>query len=299
MPADRKKILVLGAQGRLAASLAAGWSRDHDTTTLGRPQLDVADQRSLERLLDQMDFDVLVNGTGLTNVDRCESARAEAEAVNSMAPRIMAAAATRRNARLIHFSTDYVFDGRKNEPLTEEHTPNPLGWYGVTKLLGERLVLDTDPNHLVIRVSWVFGPAKPSFADSIIERARHSDRLEAIADKWSCLTSADECAEWLAPFLDGDLPGGIYHACNEGRTSWHEFGSFALECAAAAGIKLRTTSITPVTLASMHQFTAPRPVHTVLDTSKLRAITGIRPTPWRVALHGHISTHHAQIPPAA
>jgi dTDP-4-dehydrorhamnose reductase len=297
MPADRKKILVLGARGRLAASLAHVWSSDHDVTALARPELDAADPRSLERVLDSSDFDVLVNGTGLTNVDRCESARAEAEAVNSMAPKIMAASASRRKARLIHFSTDYVFDGKKNEPLTEDDTPNPLGWYGVTKLLGERLVLDTDSHHLVIRVSWVFGPAKPSFADSIITRALESDHLEAIADKWSCLTSAMECAAWLAPFLHGDLPGGLYHACNAGRTSWHEFGTYALECAAAAGLPVRTTSITPVTLASMRSFHAPRPIHTVMDTSKLVATTGIQPSPWRVALKAHID--HAPLPPAS
>jgi dTDP-4-dehydrorhamnose reductase len=150
-----------------------------------------------------------------------------------------------------------------------------------------------------VRVSWVFGPAKPSFIDAILKRARTESRVEAVEDKFSCPTYAEDCAVWLAPFLDPTTPGGLYHACNSGSCSWREYGQKALELAAAAGIPLATTHVDGIRLADMKQFVAPRPVHTVLDTSKLARTTGIAPRPWQDALKDHIQTHHASISPAS
>lgn len=295
MAEKKTRVLILGSQGRLAASLLACWSKSHEVIGLSRPELDVSDLNSLPRILGNQEFDVLVNGTGLTNVDRCECAREEAQLVNAHAPGILARCASQQGARLIHFSTDYVFDGKKREAYTEEDTPSPLGFYGVTKLEGERRVLEQDARHLVVRVSWVFGSAKPSFPDSLIERAMRSDRVEAIEDKFSCPTSASDTAKWLEIFFDPTLEGGLFHACNSGQCSWREYGAKALEFAAEAGLELRANQVAPIRLAEMKQFIAQRPVFSILSTRKLAAAAGLTPRYWHEALSEYIFEKYAPI----
>ena len=295
MPVSPKKILILGAGGRLAGSLEECWRTHHKVTALKRPELDVTDHEALERLLDCHDFDILVNGTGLTNVDRCEQDREEARIVNAIAPGVMARCAETQGARLIHFSTDYVFDGTQREPYTETDTAHPCGWYGATKLAGEKEVLAAGRLGMVVRVSWVFGPAKPSFVDALISRAQTEDHVEAIADKFSSPTSAVDTAGWMEPFFDLELPGGLYHACNAGACSWQEYGTHALTVASEAGVRLRTTTVNPIRLADMKQFIAPRPIFSILSTRKLTSVTGISPRHWRDSLRDYIFKKHAPI----
>ena len=297
---DKKlDILILGGAGRLASSLASAWEKKHNVTTLSRTQLDIRNPLQLESALDQRPFDILVNGAAFTNVDLCETERETARLINATAVGQMAKIASKRAARLIHFSTDYVFDGSLPRPLTEEDIPTPASWYGKTKLEGEELVLSTDSRHIAVRVSWVFGPAKPSFIDAILKRARTESHVEAVNDKFSSPTYAEDCAAWLAPFLQPSSNGGLYHACNSGSCSWREYGAKALELAAAAGIPLATTEVGGITLAHMKQFVAPRPVYTLLDTSKLARTTGITPRPWETALKDYIQTHHASLSSAS
>ncbi|MCX6971674.1 MAG: dTDP-4-dehydrorhamnose reductase [Verrucomicrobia bacterium] len=292
------KILILGGRGRLAAALAKVWGPAHEVSCLSRPELDVADLSAMEKLLAGATFDVLVNGTGMTNVDECETRHDEARTVNALAPASMAAAATRKGARFIHFSTDYVMDGLKISPYSEEDAAHPLGWYGQTKLDGESAVLTDAPSHLVVRVCWVFGPDKPSFVDMILERARTNPRVEAVADKFSSPTYAPDVAGWLEPFFDPALPGGLYHACNTGGCSWRDYGAYAIQCAAEAGLPLATTVVEPVRLKDMKAFKAPRPVHTILSTEKLTRVTGIVPRPWQDAVRDYIQKKYAPLPPA-
>jgi len=283
------RVLILGGRGRLGAALARKWSARHEVRALARPELDVADLAALENLLAAEDFDVLVNGTGLTNVDRCESDRAEAETVNARAPGLMGRVAAEKGARFIHVSTDYVFDGTKETPYTEDDEARPLSFYGRTKRDGEVAALAASPRHLVVRVSWVFGPDKPSFVDAIVDRALTLDRVEAVADKTSCPTFSEDVADWLEPFLLRDLPGGLYHACNLGGCTWREYGQHALDCAARAGAPLKARTVEPIPLASMKAFLAPRPPHTVMDTSRLARVIGRSPRPWQEAVEEYIS----------
>ncbi|MEI8294533.1 MAG: dTDP-4-dehydrorhamnose reductase [bacterium] len=299
MTRKKTRILVLGSKGRLAGSLVHCWSGSHEMTALARPAIDVADWRSLPRQLDRMECDILMNGTGLTNVDLCESAREEARDVNAIAPGILAEWASGRGARLVHFSTDYVFDGDKSTAYDEEDVPSPLGWYGATKLEGERRVLACDSRHVVARVSWVFGEAKASFVDALIERALRQESVEAISDKFSCPTSAGDCAEWLEFFFAPSSPGGLFHLCNTGACSWRDYGEKALEFALDAGLPLRTTAVRAIQLADMKQFIAPRPVFSILSTHKLAATTGIKPRHWHEALRDYILKKYASIPSPA
>jgi dTDP-4-dehydrorhamnose reductase len=296
MSSTRKTILILGGRGRLAASLAEVWSKNHEVLSWGRAEADVSDLASLRAKLDSAEFDLLVNGSGATNVDACETLRDEAHTVNALAPEVMAQAASRRGARLVHFSTDYVFEGSVDRPLVESDPARPAGWYGETKLQGEKRVLAVDPRHLVVRVSWVFGPAKPSFVDMIIQRAQEHDRVDAVADKFSSPTHAPDVAGWLEPFFHDAAPGGIFHACNSGSCSWREYGEKALEFAAEAGLQLRTTRVEGIPLASMKQFVAPRPVFTTLSTQKLATVLGQSPRHWHDALRDYVFQKYAPLP---
>jgi dTDP-4-dehydrorhamnose reductase len=293
------RVLVLGSKGRLGGALARMWAGDYEVQALARPELDVTDLPVLLNLLESSSYDVLVNCTGMTNVDRCETDREEAEIVNVRAPGVMAEAAAAKGVRFIHFSTDYVFDGEKTSPYTEDDEAYPLGHYGRTKLAGELAALAPSPRHLAVRVAWVFGPDKPSFVDSIIDRALANDRVEAIANKTSCMTFTEDVSRWLRPFLDEDLPGGLYHACNAGGCSWHEYGQYALDFAARAGLPLKARNALPIPLLAMKAFVAPRPPHTVLNTAKLTAVTGAVPRPWQQALEEYLGAKLLRVDPPA
>lgn len=282
------RILVLGGKGRLGAALARKWSSHHEVTAAGR-EIDLANLASLESSLHGAAFDVLVNCAATTNVDRCETERDEARTVNADAVAVMSRIAAVRQARLIHISTDYVFDGKKDTPYVETDTPHPLGYYGQTKLDGETAALAASDRHIVVRVSWVFGPDRPSFVDMIVERARTNDQVEAVFDKTSSPTYTEDAATWLSPFLTGDLPGGLYHACNAGSCTWQEYGQQALDAARRAGVVLQAHTVAPIPLTSLKNFIAPRPPHTSMDTTRLTEATGLRPRPWQEAVEEYIA----------
>lgn len=250
--------------------------------------MDVSDLPALSRLLEGSDFDILVNGTGMTSVDECEVARSEADLVNVKAPELMARIAAKKGARFIHISTDYVFEGTKDGLYTEEDPAHPISHYGRTKLEGEKVALAASPRHLTVRISWVFGPDKPSFIDMIIDRALSNTHVEAVANKTSSPTYAEDVAHWLEPFITSDLPGGLFQACNSGVCTWRDYGQYALDCAAESGLPLKTQIVHPITLSDLKNFAALRPPHTAMSTAKLAATTGITPRPWQDALKEYL-----------
>jgi dTDP-4-dehydrorhamnose reductase len=195
-----------------------------------------------------------------------------------------------RGARLIHIGTDYVFDGLLERPYSEEDEAKPLSHYGETKLEGDHAVLAASPLHCVVRVSWVFGPDKPSFVDAIVRRALTSAEAAAVHDKTSSPTYTEDAALWLAEFLKPSFPGGIYHLCNSGTCSWRDYGEYALECAQKHGIPVLTTKVAPLKLSDMKAFIAARPPKTPLDTAKFTRVTGIAPRPWREAVEEYFKT---------
>jgi len=282
------RILVLGGKGRLGAMLARKWSARHQVIAAGRAEADLADLPSLEKVLRDTPFDVVVNSAALTNVDRCETDRDEATTVNARAVEITARIAAERAARLIHISTDYVFDGLKETPYVESDEAHPLGHYGQTKLDGEAAALNASSRHVVARVSWVFGPDRPSFLDMIVDRASTNEHVEAVADKTSSPTSAEDAADWLEAFVSPETEGGLYHACNAGTCTWQEYGQHALDSARKAGVLLKASSVGAITLASLKNFLAPRPPRTPMDTTRLTQATGVRPRPWQDAVEDYI-----------
>jgi dTDP-4-dehydrorhamnose reductase len=284
------KIAIIGATGRLGAALAREYARDFELTSFERRQLDLGQLDRVRSALAATKFELLINCAALTNVDYCESHREEAFVVNAEAPRLLAEIANEKSARLVHFSTDYVFDGKKTDPYVEEDKAVPLSVYGESKLEGEQRVLEASSQHLVVRLSWVFGPAKPSFIDQIIQRARENDVVTAVADKFSAPTFTIDVAGWLRLVVEKNA-NGILHLTNNGGCSWQEWAQYAIDVCRSRGLPLKAERVEAVSLGDMKNFVAQRPVHTVLSTAKFTALTGVQPRHWREAVAEYISAH--------
>ncbi|MDQ2919440.1 MAG: dTDP-4-dehydrorhamnose reductase [Verrucomicrobiota bacterium] len=290
------KIVVLGAGGRLGAALVKSFATKFNVAAFDHRQLDLADHAALEKTIGDCDFEVAINCAAMTNVDLCESQRERAFAINAEAPRRLAEICARKKAKLIHLSTDYVFDGEKRTPYDEEDAADPISVYGESKLAGEQNVLAADPSHLVVRVSWVFGPERASFIDGVIQRARSEDRVEAIDDKISAPTYTADLAEVLPRFFERTPSfSGLLHFSNDGACSWQEYAQHALDCCREAEVALRAHAVVPVPLASMGKFVARRPIYSVLSVEKVASLAGARPRPWRDAVRAYISDHIAKI----
>ena len=282
-------ILIIGSGGRLGAALARAYRAAHEVIGFTHGDLDLTSPESIREKIPPLDFDVLINCAALTNVDYCETHEAEAMRVNADAVRELAEICARKNARLIHISTDYVFDGEKRTPYVEEDEARAISIYGESKRRGEIAALAVSEKNLVVRVSWVFGPDRPSFIDLILKRALESDRVEAIADKFSSPMFTLDATELLRPFVSGDVStGGLLHLCNTGACSWREYGQHAIDCAVAAGLPVKGRTVGALALADMKNFVAKRPVYTVLSTEKLARLTGIVPRNWQAAVEDFV-----------
>ena len=282
------KLLVVGSAGRLGAALMREYQGKFDVTGFNHPQLDLSNLDKIREKLGETDFDLVINAAAFTNVDRCETERDLAFLVNGEAPGILAKICGDKGAKLIHFSTDYVFDGEKRAPYTEEDEANPISIYGESKLAGEKNVLAAQNRHLVVRVSWVFGPDRPSFVDGMIKRAQENEKIDAIADKFSTPTYTHDVAKMLPQFFDSDIEGGILHFANAGKCSWQEYAQWALDCCREFGVPVKARTVGALSLNDMKDWVARRPVYSVLSTAKYAQLTGTPPRTWREAVADYI-----------
>jgi dTDP-4-dehydrorhamnose reductase len=285
-----RQIAVTGAAGRLGRALVREWRKaDEEVIGLARPEFDLGSTESVRAALEPLDFGVLVNCAAQTNVDRCETHPDEAMALNADAVRTMAQICARKGARLIQISTDYVFDGAKDTPYAEEDAAEPISHYGASKRAAEIAALETSERNLVVRVSWVFGPDRPSFVDQILDRARKEATVAAISDKVAVPTYTIDAAHLLHPLLSNTPAGGILHLCNAGACTWQEYGQYALDSAIAAGERLQATTVEPLKITDLKAFIARRPPYTAMATGKLTRLTGVAPRDWREAVREYIT----------
>jgi dTDP-4-dehydrorhamnose reductase len=287
------KIVILGAGGRLGAALVCEYRDKYDVTGFNHAQLDLSNLDDVREKLRALSFDVLINAAAFTNVDLCETERDRAFMINGEAPGIVAEICRERGAKLIHFSTDYVFDGEKRAPYTEEDEPKPISVYGASKLAGEKNVLAADGDHLVVRVSWVFGPNRPSFIDGIIKRAQENEKVDAISDKFSTPTYTHDIARMLPRFFDR-VEGSILHFANAGECSWQEYAQWALDCCHEAGLSLKARTVGALKLKDMSGWVARRPVYSVLSTEKYAQLGGTSPRTWRDAVADYIARFYSK-----
>ena len=287
------KIVILGAGGRLGAELMRGYRDKYDITGFNHAQLDLASLDDLRGKLSAMSFDLLINAAAFTNVDLCETEPDRAFLINAEAPGVLAEVCKAKDAKLIHFSTDYVFDGEKRAPYTEENQANPISLYGESKLAGEKNVLFAENRHLIVRVSWVFGPDRPSFIDAMIKRAQQDPKIDAISDKFSTPTYTQDIALMLPQFFDRGVEGGILHFANAGKCSWQEYAQWALDCCRDAGISLKGRTVGALKLSEMTNWIARRPVYSVLSAAKYTELTGTAPRAWREAVADYITRFYS------
>jgi len=309
------KIVITGSGGRLGAALMREYREKFDVTGFNHAQLDLTNSDKIRAKLGSLGFDVLINTAALTNVDLCEKEPEQAFRINAEAPRVFAEICRQQNAKLIHFSTDYVFDGAKAEPYGENDPARPISVYGQSKKAGEENVLAGQDRHLVVRLSWVFGPDRPSFVDGMIARAREDEQIAAVTDKFSTPTYTRDIAEMLQgivagvgdpgrtkmrphdskdagvndPDYSGD-PGysGILHFANGGGCSWQEYAQYAIDCCHEFGVPLKARTVAPLKLSEMKNFIARRPVYSVLSTAKYNSLAGTAPRPWRDAVAEYV-----------
>ena len=283
-----KRVVIVGAGGRLGAALAREYGKDFDVVGFNHAQLDLGKPEEMRATLGAFEFDALINAAAQTNVDRCETHQEEAFALNGEAPGVLAEICAQKKARFIHISTDYVFDGDKRDAYTEDDEARPISVYGESKREGERRALAANDQALVVRVSWVFGPDRPSFVDWAIGQAREKEEVKAIADKWATPTYTLDLASWLKPLIADVSANGILHLANSGGCSWQEYAQWAIECCREEGIPMKADRIGASSLAEMKSFIAKRPVYSVLSSAKYEALAGVTPRPWQEAVAAYV-----------
>ena len=280
-------ILVTGRNGQV------GWELVRALLPLGRvhacahAELDLADAAAVRRKLDEARPDVIVNAAAYTAVDKAESEPEQANAVNAAAPALLAQEAARRGALLIHYSTDYVYDGAKAAPYVETDPTNPLGAYGRSKLAGEAGIRAAGADHLIFRTSWVYAARGANFLRTILRLAAEREELRIVADQIGAPTWARLIAEATAHALrqamqersGGTFDSGVFHLAAAGETSWHGFASAIV----AGRSGLRVKAVMPITTAD-YPLPAPRPANSCLDTGAFRARFGLVLPDWRDCL---------------
>ena len=291
-PAAPLSVVLLGSHGLLGTALLSALqaSGRYRVQALERGALNLTHLSSFERTLDGLDFQILINAAAYTAVDDCEIQGALADLVNAQAPGLLAQICARRGARMLHFSTDFVFDGQKPTAYLETDPPQSLSVYGKSKLHGERLVQEASMDHLIVRLSWLFGAGRPAFPEWIISQAQQQDIVRVVGDRFACPTYSGEAARAFLPWLeDRTLAGGIWHFCQPEPCSWSDYGQEVLEGARAAGLVLRTHQVTPIPISSLPGLVAPRPQQSILDTTKFTSSTGHPPRPWKESLQEYLA----------
>lgn len=275
-------VILGGRSGLLGQALTqafnqGGWRAE----PLSRTDVDPFDIEALEMVLQRLGCTLLVNTVAYTAVDKAEDEPAEATRLNADLPVMLGRLAARRGLRLLHFSTDFVFDGKAEAPYTPESPTHPLSVYGRTKLAGEQALLALAPAGLaIVRTSWLFGPGKTNFVHKILELAKTRPELGVVHDQIGSPTYTLDLARNCVALADAGGQG-VFHLANAGRASWCEL---AAEAVAVAGLSCK---VKPIATAD-YPLKARRPAYSVLDTARFTQLTGIRPRPWIHALRDYV-----------
>jgi dTDP-4-dehydrorhamnose reductase len=273
-------ILVTGGRGQLGRAVARrGRARGDEVTALDIDELDITDAGQVERAVAAVKPALVINAAAYTAVDKAETERARAYAINRDGAGNVARACAAARVPLLHVSTDYVFDGTATRPYREDDAIAPLGVYGESKAAGEEAVHEVGGT--IVRTSWLFEGKGPSFVHTMLRLAKERPVLRVVADQRGCPTWADDLADGL--FELGALPSrdAVYHYCNADETTWHGF-AIAIIDEARKRISLACERIDAITTAE-YPTPAKRPAYSVLDTSRIRAL-GIVPPSWRRGL---------------
>lgn len=265
----------------LGSELMAACSPLHDVLGVDLPDMDITQLDACTARIGDFRPEVIINAAAFTRVDDCERREQEAFLVNGHGPENLAKAAAASGSLLVHYSTDYIFDGLKPEAYVEQDTPNPRSVYGKSKLLGETLIRQHCPNHLILRISWLFGPNGANFIHTIVEAARKSASLRVVCDQKGSPTYAKDAAAQTLKMIAAGCRS-TYHVTNSGSCSWYELASRSVEWAGIAGV-----SIEPVP-SSEYPRPAPRPANSILSNARMQR-EGLNPMrPWQDAAREYV-----------
>ena len=283
------KILLLGANGQVGWELRRALAPLGEVVACDRAKADLAQLDRLRAVVRETKADIIVNAAAYTAVDKAESEPDLATLINATAVGLLAEEAARAQALLVHYSTDYIFDGTKTEPYVETDTAKPLSRYGLSKYQGEDAIRATGARHLIFRTSWVYAPRGKNFPSTMLNLARSRPQLTVVADQVGAPTSAELIADVTALAL-GRLAGrehllGTYHLTAAGSTSWHAYAQLLLRLAAARGYALKATAdqVLPIATAA-YPTPAKRIANSRLATDKLRAAFGLTLPAWDASL---------------
>ncbi|MHC1701165.1 MAG: dTDP-4-dehydrorhamnose reductase [Humidesulfovibrio sp.] len=291
-----KKALVLGGTNGLLGRTVAGALREAGVETIAASSAEV-DYFDADELTDFLNehasgspagspvdgpVDCIINAVAYTQVDRCEDESEQAFRLNASLPALLGVVALERGLRLVHYSTDFVFDGKKGAPYLPTDEPNPLSVYGASKLASEKALLGlAPPGLLILRTAWLFGPGKMNFVRRILELAAERTELKVVADQFGSPTLTTDLARLTVALLQNGATG-LLHAANSGQASWHEL---AAEAVRLAGLACRVLPIP----TSGYPTRAVRPANSVLDIADTARLAGYMPRHWREALADYVS----------
>jgi dTDP-4-dehydrorhamnose reductase len=284
-----RRILVFGLNGQVGHELTGALAELGQLTALDRAHGDLSHPESLRAIVRHFKPDIIVNAAAYTAVDRAESEPDLAHTVNAVAPGVLAEEAQKSGACLVHYSTDYVFDGEKPGPYAETDATGPLSVYGRTKLLGELAVARACQRHVIFRTSWVFGAHGSNFLKTILRLAAERESLRVVGNQFGAPTSARLIAMITGRFLeqvltvrDLDAAWGLYHLAPAGEASWYAYARHIIAIGCELGMPLRATpdSVVPISTAD-YPVTAPRPSNSRLNTSRLRTLLDVELPDWR------------------
>lgn len=289
------RILVTGVTGQVGSALCSRLACVATVISADRAALDLTKPRQMALRLDELAPDMIVNPAAFTAVDRAEEERDLAFLVNATAPGILARWAARRGVPLIHFSTDYVFDGRGSRPWQETDDAGPLCVYGASKLAGEIAIQRAGGPHLIIRTSWVYASQGGNFLRTIMRLAEEREELRIVADQVGAPTSAAIIADAVAAMVsrttdlsrDFAEAGGLVHLAASDVTSWHGFATAIVAGLRARGVPLSVERIVPIASAE-YPTMASRPLNSRFDLSRLSQSFGIVPPSWIVGLNDEL-----------
>jgi dTDP-4-dehydrorhamnose reductase len=287
------RILLTGATGQVGWELARSLMPLGEVIALTRAQCDLSHPETIPGIVQEIKPDVIVNAAAYTAVDKAEEEEELATIINGTSVGMLAEEAKKRNALFVHYSTDYVFDGTKAEPYTEDDAPNPINAYGRSKLAGEQAIQQMGCDHLILRTTWVYAARGKNFLKTMLRLAQEREELRIVADQYGAPTWARNIADVTAHVLAtaqreqqaGVFASGTYHLCASGKITWHGFSNAIIERAkqlAPAG-SINTKRVLPITTED-YPLPAPRPKNSQMDSSSLTARFGVIMPEWHHAM---------------
>jgi dTDP-4-dehydrorhamnose reductase len=274
------RVLVLGGGGQVASAVVAAAPAHHQVVARTRAELDIGDERAVARAVAETQPEWIVNAAAYTAVDLAEDKPAHAIAVNDTAVGVLTAAAANAGCRLLHLSTDFVFDGKSNRAYLPADPTNPLSAYGMSKLGGERQVLNGAGAGIVLRTAWVYAAAGRNFVLTMLRLMREKEQVSVVCDQIGTPTWAGGIATAIWGLIEVGAPGGVYHWTDLGLASWYDFAVAIQDEALARGLLSRGVPITPISSAA-YPTRAQRPAFSVLDTGSTRALISAPARHWR------------------